>query len=189
MANVDPRILAKIEEMHLEEEASKRASADPLPGPLAKAFGPLNIAVDEYAIRPIVAYDWAIMKILNSPIYRQMLEFMQDGEKAALLEVQPHEQWELIYLLTRPCEEADKVFSKGAGEFSNAAKREFAFSTHPLKINKLFAACMEQLKNHMATMVKYAQEQEDDGAKDSPLSPLSSAGKPPATDSGGGSTT
>lgn len=145
----------------IDVQAGSRAAADPLPGPLAEAFKPLNIQVEGFTIRPLVAWDWAIMKTLNSPIYRQMLEVMQLGDKAEQVPSEPSEMWELIYLLTRPCEEADKVFQRGADAFRDAAKREIGFKLNLGQVSALGDQCINQIYAHMETMVKYAPKESE----------------------------
>lgn len=180
-------------DLNLRAEASKRASADPLPGPLANAFGPLSLKVCGMEVRPLVAYDWAIMKAMNAPIYRQMLEWMQNQEhpeKADKVEFTDQEGWELIFLLTRSCEAADEVFEKGKQAFSRAARREIGMKLHTGQVALLAEACLQQVRAHMETMVKYAAEAEEQKqGEGAPLPFLASAGTSPATVSAGGSTT
>lgn len=177
-------------DLNLRAEASKRASADPLPGPLANAFGPLSLKVCGMEVRPLVAYDWAIMKSMNAPIYRQMLEWMQNQdhpEKADLIEFTDQEGWELIFLLTRSCEEADEVFEKGKQAFSRAARREIGMKLHTAQVSLLAEACLKQIQAHMETMVKYTAEAEEKKEGEGvPLPFLTSAGMSPATASAGG---
>lgn len=170
----------------LKNEAAKRAGADPLPGPLTQAFGPENIQVGKYSVRPIVAYDWAILKLINSPVYRQMLEVMQEGEKAKSVEPKDAELWQLIYVLTRPCMEVKRVFDKGEQALRDAADIEIGMNLNPMEVSQLSAACFVQVQGFMATMVKYAPAEEKEGED---KSGFSSAGPAPATVSAGGSIT
>jgi len=151
----------KITDFQLEVEAGKRANADPLPGPMATAFGTQNIVLFGFTVRPVVAYDWAIMKHINSPVYRQMLEFMQAGDKAETIDPEYEDIWDLVYLLTRPCEEADKVFKKGKEAFHEEAKKEIGFKLDLGRISILYEACITQLREHTATMVRYAGSPEE----------------------------
>lgn len=159
-------------DMNLRAEASKRASADPLPGPLANAYGSLPITIAgpdrdgveiSFTIRPLVAYDWALLKKLNSPVFRLMLEVQQVGiEKAELKDAQDFEDWELIYLLSRPCEEADAVFCSGRDKFAQEAKSKVAFRLHTGMVAKLVQACLHQIFTHFSTMNKYAPSESED---------------------------
>lgn len=175
----DPRLEAKARELYLRTEAGKRAVSDPLPGPLSTAFGPLNLPVDQFEVRPLVAYDWAILKLSNSPVYRQMLEIMQEGEKAKVIEPTDQEQWEIIYLLTRPCKEVDKVFQKNL--LGQEAREQIGMVIHSGQQVKLFTACMLQIQRQMETMVRYAQEKTEEKSEGIPGVPdfLASAGNPP----------
>jgi hypothetical protein len=189
MENINQATLeAAAKDLVLKSEAGKRASADPLPGPLAQAFGPENITVGKYQVRPLVAYDWAILKLINSPVYRQMLEFMQNSEKPEIVEPKDQELWQLIYILTRPCREVKKVFDQGVNKLRDAADEEFGMEMNPMEIAQLSSACFVQVQGFMATMVKYApQEEEERNGEGKPG--FSDAGPAPATVLAGGSTT
>lgn len=193
-------LIAQQRELVLRGEASKRASADPLPGPLANAFASLPISVTvstingeqkEYKVRPLVAYDWAMFKQLNSPVFRMMQEIMQVGvEKAEMINAEPHEDWELCYLLTRPCAESDRVFMKGRAGFTQSAKEEFGFQLDTAQIVELMKACLEQVRAHMSTMTKYAvQAEAQDAPAGSPESFFANSSQQNQTGSAGGSDT
>src|SRR5262245_61372245 len=98
----DTIIGPQVQEALLRGEASKRAVSDPLPGPLVDAFAPLSLSVEgtDLKVRPLVAYDWALFKLIKSPIYLQMLEVMQSGENAKMVEPTDQEVWDAIYILT-----------------------------------------------------------------------------------------
>jgi hypothetical protein len=168
----------------INTQAGIRAAADPLPGPLSVAFlPPCDIEVESYRIRPIVAYDWAIMKRIGSPIYRQMLEVMQNGDKAAEVPSEPEEMWDLIFLLTRPCMESDALFKKGGLDaFREAAKQEIGMKNNLGQILALGRACTDQIYAHMQTMVQYAAKENGDGE----VRNFPSAEPTPATGSAGG---
>jgi hypothetical protein len=162
-------------------QAGVVAAADPLPGPLVDAFTPCDIEVEGYTVRPLVAYDWAIMKKLNSPIYRQMLEVMQNGEKAKEVSNEPEEMWDMIFLLTRTCSEADSFFKKGVEAFRDQAKKEIGFKMNLAEVARLADACTQQIYAHMQTMVSYAAKEEEGEVKTFPQ-----AEQIPATASAGG---
>jgi|SRR3974390_361677 len=165
----------------IDNQAGIRAAADPLPGPLVDAFWPSDISVDKFKVRPLVAYDWAIMKRINSPIYRQMLEVMQKGDKASEIEAEPEELWDLIFLLTRPCAESDAFFKKGVEGFKEEAKKEIGFKLHTAVVAQLAQACTDQIFTHMTTMLSYAPKPEEGEVKN-----FTKADPTPATDSAGG---
>lgn len=166
---------AKRKEMALEAMASRRAAADPLPGPLAKAFGPRAIRVvaedgQEVSIRPLVAYDWVILKVINHPIYQQMLEIMQAGDKAKPDEIkyEPKDQWALVYMLMNSCEEVADVLDSSQTAFEKAARRSVSMAFSPVDVDRLVGACSKQILGHMDTMVRYSQEVKEQEAKAGP---------------------
>jgi hypothetical protein len=175
-ADVDRRL-----QQAITTQAGIVAAADPLPGPLSVAFLPNDIEVYGYKVRSIVAYDWAIMKKLNSPVYRQMLEVMQNGEKAREIEAEPDELWDLIFLLTRPCAESDVLIRKSIEAFREAAKQEIGFRLNVGHIGALTKACTEQLYAHMQTMMSYSPQEQEGEVRNFPT-----AEPTPATDSAGG---
>jgi hypothetical protein len=166
----------------IDRQAGIVAAADPLPGPLEGAFIPNDIEALGQKIRPLVAYDWAIMKKLNSPIYRQMMEVMQKGPTAVDVESAPEELWDLIFLLSRPCEEADTYFKKGLEAFHEQAKREIGMKYGLGQILVLVKACTDQIYAHMQTMLAYVPKEDKDGE----VKNFPPADPTPATASAGG---
>ncbi len=139
--------------------AVERANREPLPGALAGAFDPMqSIKVGDYTIRPIVAGDYTLIKKLNSPVYRQILELQKEngGEEVQVDDV---EQWELIYILTNPPEHSLKLLYNG-GNIRDKAIETLGAKLGPLLVADLFIACIQQFKTHMETMLSYAAAKE-----------------------------
>lgn len=170
---------AKANELFLKTEAGKRAVSDPLPGSLSKAFPASSIEVDDYKIRPLVAYDWALLKLLDSPVFRQMQEYMQCGEKAKDIQPTDFELFEMIYLLSRPCEEVDAVYEQGGVQAIRKQARGLGMKLNTGQTALMSSACFSQIKAHMETIVKYAPQENSEINGEIAPDFFANAGKPP----------
>jgi hypothetical protein len=163
-----PLMSISITEQQTRILAENRATGDALPGPLKMAFGRMEISVGVHMVRPVVAYDFAIWEAMNSPIHRQMLEIMQFVPVEGHPEIKPDEvsftrfeSFELIWQLTRKCEDVDRVYQKGGiGAISTAARLEIGQLDLPV-ISQLLEAAVLQVKRQLETTVGYAQQEED----------------------------
>ena len=118
MADLPPDISAG-----LREESNKRAAADPLPGPLADAF--LKGAIpwgDGRFVRRVVASDWKILKALDSPIFRQMLEAQKKPELREETVYSDEDQWEMCWQFTHTPAENRALIAKGREAYRAAAE-------------------------------------------------------------------
>ncbi len=149
----------------LDRAAEKRANADPLPGPLADAFTNGPIKVGKWQVRQIVAYDWTIMKAINSPLFQQMLEADKPEGEQKETEFTEVQTYEICWQFTRSIEEVDAVFTKaGHVGVTIAAKKAIAYQvTSPEEIADILEAVTKQVMNAFATALKYKAEKEKDG--------------------------
>lgn len=124
----------------------------------------MEIAVGDFKVRPVVAYDFVMFEHLNSPIHRQILETAQrlDEKKNPPEEVPftKEDSWDLIWQLTRPVREADAVFQAGGAKAVHDAAKSIPFELDQAVINDLFLAALSQIKRYMDTMVKYGSSKE-----------------------------
>src|ERR1017187_6604772 len=119
MAELPPDIAAG-----LREEANKRAAADPLPGPLADAF--LKGAIpwgDGRFVRRVVASDWKILKGLDSPIFRQILEPQKDPTLREETVYSDEEQWEMCWQFTHSPADNRALMAKGRPAYRAEAEK------------------------------------------------------------------
>ncbi len=149
------------DEIVLRPLAVERANKEPLPGPVAVAFGPReDIFVGEIKVRPVIGGDFAIIKSLNSPVYRQILESTKEkgGED---IEPTDYEKWDIIYLLTHKPLECHALLQRSNDPFRQAAIEYVVGGEHSiLTIVALFDACVEQFKRHLSTMIPYGSKEE-----------------------------
>lgn len=138
-------------------EAVARANREPLPGALDRAFGPEGeIVVGAFKVRKVVHADYPILKRLNSPLYRQMLEGSNE-------EIKPeHEElFELCYQFTRPCREVRETLNKGREFFREVATQTFGDA--PIEdgvLTAVFTAVVEQFTTSMSTMQAHTSKEE-----------------------------
>lgn len=170
----------KVQEYELRAMAASRAGHDPLPGPLSGAFLDQEIKVLDVSVRPVVAFDMAMFKKLDSPLYRQMLE----PENAASIQFTEEEGWEMCFQFTRPCREVRAALAKGREAFRESATQAFGDKYRPQDITKIVDAIAEQIKRVFSTAVAHETGDESEGGK---TTFFTEAGD--KTGLGGGSTT
>ncbi len=163
-----------------------RANAEPFPGPLAQAFAHGPIRVGEFTIREFVPMDAAILRRLNSPFYQQILEVLKPKEQRTKTPYQDADEWQVIFLFTRPCAEAERLLDAGPAAFAQAARAAFA---HNPRINlalyeDLFTACAGRIMAAFHTALDYRAT-----ASDGEGTVFTTPPPAPTTASAGGSTT
>lgn len=143
-----------------------QANAEPFPGPLAQAFAQGPVRVGEFTIREFVPMDAAILRRLNSPFYQQILEVLKPAAQRKPTPYEDADEWQVIFLFTRPCAEAERILNAGPAVFAQAAREAFA---HNPRINlalyeDLFTACAGRIMAAFHTALNYrAAASEGDG--------------------------
>lgn len=161
-------------------EAVKRANADPLPGPLANAFGGELVHVGPFAIRPLVAYDMALLKKLDSPLYHQMLEAAKPAEEQRQMDWTDEDGYEMVYQFSRTPSECRAALAKGREHFREMACQSVADIVDPMLLAKAVEVIAKQIQGVFETAIKFgaAEEGETRFFQEQP--------KPTLTDSVGG---
>lgn len=141
------------------------ANAEPFPGPLADAFAGAPIKLDGFSVREFVPRDVAILKRLNSPFYRQILEALKPREKRKPTDVADADEWEVIYLFTRPCAEAEAKLNEGRAAYTQAARAAFADNPriNIALYNDLYLVCAGRIVAAFRTAVAYQSRDSGDG--------------------------
>lgn len=154
------------ERIAVENAAGARASADPTPGPVAKAFPLPDVQVGPFSVRAPRAYDWALMKKLDSPIHRLVQEMSNDLEKGNGMDISDEESWLICWQFTRPCREVDAVYCKGGKELVlQTAKEVFGFEYDGTQISTIVKTVIKQIADTWQTALSFSQEKEGgDGA-------------------------
>lgn len=162
MRNGEPIIQAKelAEEVVLTNEAGKRASADPLPGPLTKAFceGPIEVA--GVTVFPVVPRYFQALRALNSPLISMLQDVVQSGKIDT--ELADEQAWEICWIFTHTGKQVREAMSKGIDQIRELSMAEVGESQFPVAL--VTAAVMEQVKRHMETAVKYTAQAKEEGS-------------------------
>jgi hypothetical protein len=170
----------------ITEEAKARANSNPLPGPLGDAFDDRGFIVVEtrscgkLEVRPVVAYDFEIMRQHNMAMHQFILELAKLPNLREEIDWTAEERWVLCWMFTRPCAEVRKIYRKGKEAMQEAAFAEISDKLHPMEVEKIVEAVQLQFGKSIITAVEYGQndgktnEQFFQGAGDTP--PMASAG-------------
>lgn len=145
----------------LENEASKRAAAHPLPGPLAEAFcsGPIQVAGK--TVYKVVPRTFQALTAVKSPLIEMIQDVVQGGKVDT--EFTDEQSWVICWIFTRPPKEVREMIFKGPEALKEAATTEVGEEWEAACINLVMAACLEQIKRHMMTVVKFAAEAQEKG--------------------------
>lgn len=164
MNTTTPLPEGKIREYQVEKLATARAQADPLPGPLAHAFGSGHIKIAEgIYVRKMVASDYPILKSLDSPIFRMMTELANNPDQQEEVAFTDQEEWEMCYQFTTPIRTVREVMAQGREAFAAAAREEIADRLSAEVVKLITPAIMEQLKRNITSAVQYHAEMKEDG--------------------------
>lgn len=152
-----PGHAAELKEKARRDRRIAQANAEPFPGPLDAAFAQGPVQIGGFTVRELVPIDVKLLKRLDSPFYRQMLELLKPKEQRQRTPVADEQEWEIIYLFTRPSLEAEAELDRSLAGFRHAARLAFA---HNPRINvavyqRLYNACANRIIRAFATAVAY----------------------------------
>lgn len=174
-------------EFKAKQDAEMAANAIPLPGPLASAFtdGPIIVpcGTKKYEVRQIVAYDWAVFQKLNLPVIQTIIELSKPEAEQKPVQTNPSDEFATAWILTRTAKEV-KAFLATGKDLRSQAEDEFGMELSQADLLPLFKAVSRQLVNHCATIIKYAQA-EQEGKSDNVVFFRDTADKPQMASAGG----
>lgn len=170
--------------------AMRQAAAEPLPGPLLEAFAGVPAHAGGLQVRPLVSYDWVILKRINSPLIRQLaavaagMKGRRNGKdrkgKRAETEWSDEQGYEMIYQFTRPAEELHRFFERhGAAapaRFRSEAIAEIGLKLRPLEVAALVPEVVRQFVASFDTRVLFEPKDPDGGFPSPPPGATASAG-------------
>lgn len=150
-------------EVVLTEQASKRASADPLPGPLKEAFCDGPISIGGKTVYQVVPRHILALKALGSPLISILQDVVQTGKVET--DLSEEQAWEICWIFTHTGSEVRQMLSKGVPALKEASQSEVGDAPeYPVQLVTI--AVMTQLKRHLETAVKHSAE----AAKDDKIS-------------------
>lgn len=130
--------------------ARAAATADPLPGPLAGVFGHVPATIAGLTVRPLVHYDFVILRQIGSPLIDQ-LKLTEPGQ-TPFSEVQGYE---MVFLFTRPVREAAAIAARGPEAFRAAAIETIGMALGPVEVALLIRAVEAEFVRAFSTAVSY----------------------------------
>ena len=158
----------KIEEAVMHSLSNERASREPLPSVAETLFdnNPLTVktSIGEVVIRPMVAYDINIFKLINSPFYRIMLGDKTNENDPNQLFADDEESYELIYQFTHSPKETYKLFKNGKEVYKDKVIEEVACVYNPSDAALLVEQIMQHIFHVQLAKVNFdAPSQDNDG--------------------------
>ena len=160
----------KIESAKMESLSNERAAREPLPGPAADIFNntPLIVktSIGDVTIRPMVAYDINIFKLINSPFYQIMMGDTPDKAIVNQLFTTEEESYEMIFQFTHSPKICYELFKKGKDAYKDKVMEEISFVYNPADAALLVEKIMEHIfKVNLAKIDFVAPEPEEDKKK------------------------
>jgi hypothetical protein len=148
---------------HINEQAKARANTDPLPGPIAEVFDERGfIEVEGLEVRPIVAYDFVIVKRLDLKLHQFILELAKPEGQREEINWEPEEQWLIAFIFTRPCKVVRELMRKGGRELIlEKACEEICDKLSPFVIRDLCDAVLLQFGKCLITAVEYGESKDE----------------------------
>ena len=135
----------------MESMSNDRAAREPLPGPTNNAFinEPLFVetTIGNVTIRPMVAFDINIFKLINSPFYKLLMGDISAANDQMPFFTSEEESYELIYQFTHPIKEVYQLFKKGSEQFRDRVFEEVAFIYSPKEAANLVEKIMLHVFN------------------------------------------
>jgi hypothetical protein len=152
-------------------QATRRANAEPLPGPLADAFG-LGRTVGGLRLRPVVAGDFPILRAVNSPFYRRTFSLAEHLRQIKADEipsttpppVTPFDELEaagMIYQFLAPIREVRESARAGREAFHQRAVAAVNRLVLPDQLTAVHAAVTANFSAAYDTAVEYEQISEE----------------------------
>lgn len=177
------------------QAATRRANAEPLPGPLATAFNADELQALGIKLRPVVASDFILLKKLNSPLYRRTFELAEHarqvkaGELAAdapppQTNFDEEECVEMIYQFSIPLPQARAELKRGREFFREQAQQAITDHAPVDALPRLVEAVVANFTAAFSTAVQYSGESKE--GEETVFTTPAAAG---ATASAGGSIT
>lgn len=157
VVNVDEQLAKDVAAHQAKQQHTRRANAEPLPGPLSQAFTLEEMQVFGFTLRPVVAGDFILLKKLNSPLYRHVFALDEHARKIKAGEIPENapppksdydeeECVEMIFQFTRPISEVRAALRSGREAFRETA--------HAAILDRVPAARLDVFPRLVATVVE-----------------------------------
>jgi hypothetical protein len=138
-------------------EALEAANADPLPGPLAMAFPARSIRVGLFSVRPVVHADWATLRLLDSPLLKQIQQLARPAAEREVTPFSDQEEWEMILVFLLEPRRAQREAQDREG-FARMARDKIGHGLNPFVVEMLKGAVVKQFEVSCITAVQFASQ-------------------------------
>lgn len=101
--------------------ARAQANQDPTPGPLKQAFEVELLKVGCLTLQPLVGSHILILKRLNSPIYRHVIEAAKPETQRVKIDYDDEEIFEALFVLTQHPQKVRAALAQGRQAFREEA--------------------------------------------------------------------
>jgi hypothetical protein len=171
-ADLDAALAADAAALQRRNAAQRHANAEPLPGPLAQAFG-FWPAIGEVRVRPVVAGDFVVFKEMDSPLYRRTFDLAEHARLVAVGERNTEsappgtkftgdECTELLYQFITPLPVFRAGLQRGRAHLRQHAIKTIATRVPNADIEKLFDLVLAGYTTAFSTAINYQLAAEAD---------------------------
>lgn len=98
------------------------ADANPLPGPLFEAFDPEPIRFGNIAVRSVVAFDFIVLRKLESPLLARLEQLFKAPEERSPVEFSDAQEADMIQQFTSSIATVRKDIARGVDHFRSRAR-------------------------------------------------------------------
>lgn len=168
---------AQVAEHERELRARAVAHATPLPGPLADAFAGRPPRVGPHQLRDVMLDDFCLLQELGSPLAELMSAPRPNVPDLTLAQLR-----ELVFLWTRPLEEAEALLAQGPAAWQKAVAR-FRLGVRLADLPRIVEAVAANIARAFSTKITYGKEKTGNFSSPAGPNPTGSAGGSPSSGS------
>lgn len=128
------------------------ANASVLPGALAAAFASEHATIGGLTVRPVVHYDFVILRQLGSPLLTQLGGAISAEARTPFDDEQGYE---MVWQFTRPIREVIAALAQGRDHVREIALETIGLTLGPVEVALLVKAVENEFLRAFATVVKY----------------------------------
>lgn len=164
-------IAAEIAALQARSIRTRRVNMDPLPGPLASAFAIAPVTRHGIALRPAVAADFIILRQLDSPLHRHLLnlaEFQQRISSGAAADLPPpktsvgtEDMFEMVYQFATPSRRIIQELAEGRNVLREHAIKAIGSRCPGDKLKDLIPLAQGNIEAAFSTALEYVAADPD----------------------------
>jgi hypothetical protein len=125
------------------------ANREILPGPLLDAFASVPEEIAGLRVRPLVHYDFVLLRKLESPLLRQ-------ADSQSKTPFGDEEGYEMVLQFTRSVKEAAALVARGREHFRQQALEQIGMRLGPVEVGLLVKAVEREFLRAFSTVIQYS---------------------------------